>query len=107
MIELVQEAHDTARKNGFWGVCSPSTNEAKSVYLASKLALIHSEVSEALEELRGQDRGEEFLEELADVVIRTFDLAGSLDDGADRFCRILVNKMQKNKEREYKHGKAF
>ena len=107
MIELVQEAHDTAKKSGFWGSVDYSTSKAFNLVLVGKLALIHSEVSEALEELRGDGREDEFLEELADVVIRTFDLAGSFDDGADRFCHIFVDKMKKNKERKYKHGKAF
>lgn len=68
------------------------------------LALIHSEVSEALEADRKGDK-ENFAEELADVVIRVFDLCGSrnIDLGAE-----IEKKMAKNKKREYKHGgKAY
>lgn len=68
------------------------------------LALIHSEVSEALEADRKGDQ-ENFAEELADVCIRIFDLCGSKDidlEGA------ISRKMERNKTRSYKHGgKAY
>lgn len=68
------------------------------------LALIHSEVSEALEADRKGDQ-ENFAEELADVCIRVFDLCGSREidlEGA------ISKKMEKNKHRSYKHGgKAY
>lgn len=64
------------------------------------LALIHSEVSEALEADRKGDV-ENFKEELADIVIRVFDLCGSrnIDLG-----KAIEEKMLKNEGREYKHG---
>ena len=64
------------------------------------LALIHSEVSEALEADRKGDI-ENFVEELADVVIRVFDLCGSrnIDLG-----KAIEEKMLKNEGREYKYG---
>jgi NTP pyrophosphatase (non-canonical NTP hydrolase) len=64
------------------------------------LALIHSEVSEALEADRKGDT-ENFAEELADVCIRIFDLCGSrsIDLG-----KAIEEKMLKNEGREYKHG---
>lgn len=43
-------------------------------------------------------------EEMADVVIRMFDLAGSL--GFDMEAEI-AKKMDKNEKRPYRHGKAF
>ena len=68
------------------------------------LALIHSEVSEALEaDRKGDD--ENFAEELADVCIRIFDLCGArnIELGA-----AIEKKMAKNIGREYKHGgKAY
>lgn len=68
------------------------------------LALIHSEVSEALEADRKGDQ-ENFEEELADVCIRIFDLCGSR--GIDLEASIQ-KKMEKNKGRSYKHGgKAY
>lgn len=64
------------------------------------LALIHSEVSEALEADRKGD-AENFVEELADVCIRVFDLCGSrgIDLGA-----AIEAKMEKNLGRSHMHG---
>lgn len=77
--------------------------------ISQKLALIHSEVSEALEELRrtnvsNEDRAENFVKELADVIIRTMDLAEAmgLNLGAAITQKHLVNL-----KREPKHGKRF
>jgi NTP pyrophosphatase (non-canonical NTP hydrolase) len=68
------------------------------------LALIHSEVSEALEADRKGD-ADNFSEELADVCIRIFDLCGSR--GIDLEAAIS-KKMEYNKSRTYKHGgKAY
>jgi NTP pyrophosphatase (non-canonical NTP hydrolase) len=67
------------------------------------LCLIHGEVSEALEADRKGDE-ENFSEELADICLRVFDLAGSMDidlEGA------IEKKMQKNRNRPYKHGKKY
>ncbi|MGA4718841.1 MazG nucleotide pyrophosphohydrolase domain-containing protein [Fictibacillus nanhaiensis] len=68
------------------------------------LALIHSEVSEALEADRKGD-SENFAEELADVCIRIFDLCGSKNIDLEK---AILDKMHRNKSRSYKHGgKAY
>lgn len=68
------------------------------------LALIHSEVSEALEADRKGD-SENFAEELADVCIRIFDLCGSKDIDLQS---AILKKMEFNKSRPHKHGgKAY
>lgn len=64
------------------------------------LALIHSEVSEALEEFREVKR-DNFLEELADVVIRTLDCAGAFTNDFDA---IVDAKLAKNEKRGWRHG---
>lgn len=70
---------------------------------AKILALIHSEVSEALEADREGD-DELYAEELADIVIRVLDHAESeginLEEEVER-------KMEINEEREHKHGKRY
>jgi NTP pyrophosphatase (non-canonical NTP hydrolase) len=67
------------------------------------IALIHSELSEALEADRKGD-SENFVEELADVCIRIFDLCGSLNLDLES---AIVEKMEYNKTRPYKHGKRY
>jgi NTP pyrophosphatase (non-canonical NTP hydrolase) len=68
------------------------------------LALIHSEVSEALEADRKGNQ-ENFEEELADVCIRIFDLCGAKDIDLET---AISKKMQYNRTRTYKHGgKAY
>jgi NTP pyrophosphatase (non-canonical NTP hydrolase) len=97
--------HDVAKDRGWWDGWTESPEA-----IAAKLCLIHSEVSEALEDVRedrmlmaigygGKPCG--LPTELADVVIRVFDLAGALD--IDIVEAILV-KMEYNERRPYRHG---
>lgn len=83
-----------------------------------KVALISTEVSEALavhrDEYTDTDldvlsqmtemQEQDFTEELADVIIRTLDLAGylELDLGT-----AVVHKIEKNKGRPQRHGKRY
>lgn len=83
----------TAERNGWHD--SPRSN-------AEILALVHSEVSEALE----VDRlpvvdAPAYAEELADIVIRVMDHAETI--GIDLETAI-VSKNERNRGREYRHG---
>lgn len=84
-------------------VVQSGSKDMADAFWARKLALIHGEVSEALEAVRKDDHPN-FAEELADVVIRVEDLAGG--SGVDLEGEI-VRKMAKNKVRPKLHGKAF
>lgn len=66
----------------------------------AEVALIHSEVSEALEDFRKGDR-EHFSEEIADVVIRCLDLCGGM--GIDLDAAVAA-KLAKNRQRGFRHG---
>jgi NTP pyrophosphatase (non-canonical NTP hydrolase) len=109
ITELVEEAHDNSKAHGFWE-SEPNIGE--------KLALIHSEVSEALEELREDEpnlysrnsttgKPEGVLAELADVMIRAADLAAFFEMEPGEFERIVKAKMEYNRSRPFKHGKKF
>lgn len=68
------------------------------------VSLIHSEVSEALEAFRKspeETMQEDIGEELADIIIRTLDMASRL--GVDMQV-VLERKIEKNRHRGYRHG---
>lgn len=105
-----------AKEKGWWDgfeyygeAAELHRKQARNHYIASKLALIHSEVSEALEALRdghikhwimsGKPEGLEI--ELADTIIRILDLAEAL--GLD-MGKAVATKMAYNIERSYRHG---
>lgn len=70
-----------------------------------RLALIHTEVAEATEELRHAEVDwDKFSDELADIIIRVIDLAEVHDLSIGD---AVVQKMEKNRGRPYKHGKTF
>lgn len=114
--ELGLQAHRNASEKGFWVSYRNSSSMLVRDVLASKLALIHSEVSEALEELRNPEQSiyrgrrredgkpEGFGSELADIVIRVADLAHGLglSLGAE-----VASKMKYNAGRPAMHGKAL
>jgi NTP pyrophosphatase (non-canonical NTP hydrolase) len=104
---LRDACHGNAKLKGWWIGAAASLSSSE---VAEKLALIHSEVSEALEEERnGKSRDmriedakpEGLVVELADVIIRIFDLCGKMElDIGD----AVVAKMRYNTARSFRHG---
>lgn len=104
--DMAWQANQNSRAKGFWD--DPKFN------VAEKLALIHSEVSEALECDRdghhltsfreGDGKPEGFPSELADIIIRIGDLAEHLGINLEH---EIETKMAYNKTRPAKHGKAY
>ncbi len=109
---IVNEAHSMAVSKGWHDVAWAAlpTKAARADRLGSLLALVHSEVSEALEAYRAREleawtredgKPEGVSAELADVVIRVADLAGYL--GIDLGAAIR-GKMDFNATRPHRHG---
>ncbi len=142
---VISRCHETAKRKGWWekykylSRTSSDFQELLPDIIGSKLCLAHSELSEALEEVRNgrgpkevyfshtlMDEGgvrytseektmkverpdgsvaylkpEGFGVELADAVIRIFDLAGWL--GID-LAELIRLKMEFNETRSHKHG---
>ena len=93
--DLVCDCHTIAREKGWWD------NERNDGEL---IALMHSELSEALEAMRNHGEKEAVAEELADCCIRIFDYCGARDIDLDKTLR---KKIAFNKTRPYRHGKKF
>lgn len=105
--EMSERAHARATTSGFYDY-QPQRNQTE---ILARLALIHSEVSEAIEAVRaGQlalteidGKPEGMVVELADAMIRIGDLCAWLEldlEGA------TAAKMLFNAQRPYRHGKA-
>lgn len=113
MNQLAREIHRNAKEKGFW---PRGRSDAECI------ALIHSEVSEALEALRApilpkdpyafvikHEPGKPpkpygLHEELADIIIRVLDFSAARKIDIDRAVRM---KIAYNKTRKHKHGKKF
>ena len=107
--------HGNAIAKGWWSQDCDLNNPSN---LAAKLCLIHSEVSEALEELRvgkidiyfneeSSGKPEGLMIELADVVIRVMDLASALQEqGLTEYNLTMAMglKAEYNLTRPDRHG---
>jgi hypothetical protein len=99
-----------AEEHGWW--------EDSNRNMGEMLMLVVTELSEAFEEYRkgnlfhmvwyetdsdGRQKPEGFLTEIADVMIRLMDFIGHYKS-SDRFASILLEKMEFNEGRSYRHG---
>lgn len=111
--DLSREAYQNSFAHGFY----PQGSEPSDDNVGEKLALIHSEISEVLEEVRAghglrvvyytdidKPKPEGVPIELADALIRIFDFCGRHGIDIDS---AVEEKMKYNESRPYKHGKTF
>ena len=111
---LASDAHHNAVKHGFYNdidtlmdICYKTDNPqgfkiAQRDFVLAQLSKIASEVGEAVSVIQHNEDYAGLSEELADITIRTMDLAAYLmyNHGDD-----VVKKMIKNESRPMKHGK--
>jgi NTP pyrophosphatase (non-canonical NTP hydrolase) len=113
--EMQQKAYQCSKDHGFH-------DDEKNENVGLKLCLIHSELSEALEDFRDAKslkelvvpkykevgfgtkniKPEGFVSEIADVIIRCGDLAGMLGFDLEK---AVEEKMAFNLSRPFKHGR--
>lgn len=99
--QLIVDCHELARDKGFW---------EKERNFGEMIALVHSELSEALESHRKGTMDDHLPDhpgwhvELADAVIRIFDMAGGLGVPLQE---LIEKKLEYNSRRPKMHGKSY
>jgi len=118
--KLSQEIHKDNLVKGFWedqekilktfSGQEELTSSVLKTFNAQRIALMHSELSEAVEADRKNLMDDKLSEykgldvELADCLIRILDFCGYHKIDLDT---IVSKKLEYNRSREYKHGKSY
>lgn len=115
--QVAQDVHSTALEKGFWEAPHPFIGE-----LNTKLNLVTTEITEATGVLRDgsyidspvnpysqmtEAQLEDFIEEIADAIIRCFDLASYFMGVGPSIGDVILHKMQFNTNRPRRHGRRF
>jgi len=105
--DLAETLHRTAVEKGFWNNYDDAPNE----FICTKLALIHSEVTEVLEAIRKSKSEKEVMDEFADILIRTLDLYAGMNERwfkEKQSMEFAMNqKRNVNSTRPKLHGNKF
>lgn len=108
--DIATELHELAVEKGFWDVIEEATQEQVDIFMTKQLMMIVSEAVEVMEAIRKSKGPEEIADEMADILIRTFDLyAGLVEHGytSTSLDYAFENKTSVNKMRAQKHGVKF
>ncbi len=101
--EVAKVQHENMVKQGFWPDGDRNDGEA--------IALIMSEAVEVLEALRSGNPPDKDLPSYSAAEVQLADAVGRIMDLAEgrgwRIAEALIDKIQFNKTREYRHGKEF
>jgi NTP pyrophosphatase (non-canonical NTP hydrolase) len=108
---LTEKCHAISREHGFWDYLYEFGSEGGDQHLLqfqlARVALFGEECGELVDALRHSEEENIGLdphvaEECADIAIRLFDFCAGFDIDLGR---AIIEKMEKNKSRPYKHGK--
>jgi len=108
--EIGNECHRIAKDHGFWRLDENGQAILHSRNFGEMIALMHSELSEALEHHRKGTcndhlpQYEGWAVEFADVIVRVLETARAYQIPIGQ---IILDKMDYNRQREYKHGKMY
>lgn len=101
---ICDQVHATAVEKGFW------PEEVDDIFITKQLMMIVSEAVEVMEAIRKNKGEEEVADEMADILIRTFDLyAGLVENGYTNISLdyAFKKKTSINKDRPELHGGKF
>ncbi|MHC1766149.1 MAG: hypothetical protein AB9869_17915 [Verrucomicrobiia bacterium] len=120
LFALQEKIHDIALDKGWWlarraivaaGITDEGRERAQCAVQAEAIALMHTELSEALEALRHGNPKDDKIPvfsgveaELADVIIRILDFAEGYDMNV---IEALFAKIDHNQTRPFLHGKGL
>jgi hypothetical protein len=108
--DIAIELHKNAVAKGFWDVLKDCTQEQADIFMTKQLMMIVSEAVEVMEAIRKDKGPEEIADEMADILIRTFDLYAGLAEHGYTSVSLdyaFENKTKINQNRPEKHGVRF
>ena len=99
LSQLAANIRTISRGNG-WTVLEAEEEWSYRHKVPDILCLIHGDVHEALQAFQDDEQAQ-FLDDMADIVIRVLGCVGGLTDDFDS---IVAAKLEANRQRGYRHG---